>query len=47
MVYHVDGRLTNCELRNLKTVCLNCVVVVQRADYQWQCGDLEPDNYML
>lgn len=42
-VYHVDGDLNNCNLRNLKTVCLNCVVDVTRSDAGWQPGDLEPD----
>ena len=42
-VYHVDGNLNNCELRNLKTVCLNCTVEITRLDLPWRVGDLEPD----
>jgi len=44
VVYHVDSDLNNCELRNLKTVCLNCVVEVAKLELPWQRGDLEADN---
>lgn len=44
MVYHVDGNLNNCELRNLKTVCLNCISEITRLDLPWRAGDLEPDH---
>lgn len=43
-VYHVDGNLNNCELRNLKTVCLNCVQEITKLDLPWRRGDLEPDH---
>jgi len=43
-VYHIDGDLNNCETRNLKTVCLNCVVEVTRLDLPWRRGDLEEDR---
>ena len=43
LVYHADGNLNNSNLRNLKTVCLNCVVEVKKADVPWRPGDLEPD----
>ena len=43
MVYHADGNLNNNELRNLKTICLNCTVSVMRLDSPWRAGDLEPD----
>lgn len=43
VVYHVDGDLNHCNLRNLKTVCLNCVVDISRSDAGWRPGDLEPD----
>lgn len=43
LVYHVDGNLNNSELRNLKTICLNCVEEVKRATLPWRPGDLEPD----
>lgn len=44
MVYHVDGNLNNSELRNLKTVCLNCAAVLTRQEPLWRRGDLEPDH---
>jgi len=43
LVHHVDGDLNNCELRNLKTICLNCVEEIKRQDLPWKRGDLEPD----
>ena len=43
LVYHVDGNLNNTGLRNLKTICLNCVEEVNRSDQPWRRGDLEPD----
>ena len=44
MVYHVDGNLNNTGLRNLKTICLNCVEEVRRADLPWRPGDLKEDR---
>jgi hypothetical protein len=44
LVYHVDGNQNNCNLRNLKTICQNCVVEIKRADLPWRPGDLEPDH---
>jgi transcription elongation factor Elf1 len=44
MVFHVDGRLDNVEIKNLRTVCRNCEIEVSRADFSWQRGDLEPDR---
>jgi hypothetical protein len=43
LVYHVDGNMNNSAVRNLKTVCLNCVVDVKKSDVPWRPGDLEPD----
>jgi hypothetical protein len=43
LVFHVDGNLNNSEQRNLKTVCLNCVELLEKTDAIWQRGDLEPD----
>jgi hypothetical protein len=43
LVYHIDGNLNNTGLRNLKTICLNCVEEVKRADLPWRPGDLQPD----
>ena len=43
LVYHVDGNLNNSSLRNLKTVCQNCVIEIKKSDLLWKPGDLEPD----
>jgi hypothetical protein len=43
LVYHVDGNLHNTALRNLKTICQNCVIEVEKTDLPWQVGDLAPD----
>lgn len=43
IVYHVDGNLNNTDLRNLKTICLNCTAEVTRLDLPWRPGDIEPD----
>jgi hypothetical protein len=39
----VDGNQHNIGLRNLKTICLNCVEEIKRLDRPWVPGDLEPD----
>jgi hypothetical protein len=44
LVYHVDGNLNNTGLRNLKTICLNCVVDITKSDLPWKPGDLEEDR---
>jgi hypothetical protein len=44
LVYHVDGNQNNNNLRNLKTVCQNCVLEVAKLDLPWRPGDLEPDH---
>ena len=43
LVYHADGNLHNTGLRNLKTVCQNCVVEIAKTDLPWVVGDLAPD----
>jgi len=43
LVYHVDGDMNNVAVRNLKTVCQNCVVEVAKSTMPWRPGDLEPD----
>lgn len=43
-VYHVNGNLDDCETRNLKTICLNCIAEVVRLELPWRPGDLEPDR---
>lgn len=42
-IWHVDGNLNNCELINLRSVCLNCVEVVKRKQSAWKVGDLQVD----
>jgi hypothetical protein len=44
MVFHIDGNQNNNTVRNLKTVCQNCVVEVAKTDLPWKAGDLEPDR---
>lgn len=44
MVYHVDGNMNNVAVRNLKTVCQNCVIEIAKTDLPWRPGDLEPDR---
>jgi len=43
MVFHIDGNLNNSAIRNLKTICLNCRVDIEKANLIWHHGDLEPD----
>jgi len=43
LVYHVDGDLDNAALKNLRTVCRNCVEEISRTEVIWRPGDLEPD----
>ena len=43
MVYHADGNMNNSTIRNLKTVCQNCVEEIKRSNLPWRLGDLEPD----
>lgn len=43
LVYHADGNLHNTGLRNLKTVCQNCIIEIAKTDLPWTAGDLEPD----
>ena len=44
LVYHMDGRLTNVEPKNLRSVCRNCEIAVSRGDSPARPGDLEPDR---
>jgi len=43
LVYHTDGDLNNCNLNNLKTVCLNCSVEIMKLDLPWKVGGLDED----
>jgi len=44
MVFHLDGNLNNCDVRNLKTICLNCAVEITKLDLPWRPGDIQPDH---
>jgi len=35
IVYYVDGNLKNTKLSNLKSICLNCSVSVEKQDMPW------------
>jgi hypothetical protein len=43
LVFHVDGNMNNTAVRNLKTICQNCVVEIAKIDLPWRVSDLEPD----
>ena len=43
LVYHIDGNCNNSQPKNLRTVCQNCVVEVQKSNSVWRPGDLTPD----
>jgi hypothetical protein len=43
VVYHVDGNCNNSAVKNLKTICQNCVVEVSKSDLPWKQGDLQSD----
>jgi len=40
IVYHLDGNLNNCNLNNLRTVCLNCSIEVVDLQLPWQVSGL-------
>ena len=42
-VMHIDSNMNNAAIRNLKTICLNCQIDVDKANLIWRSGDLEPD----
>jgi len=43
VVYYLDQNLNNCNLNNLRTVCLNCSVEVMQLDLPYKKGDLLED----
>ena len=47
LVMHVDGNANNCDLKNLRTVCLNCVADLKRQDSTWRPGDLDRKSTRL
>ena len=45
VVYYVDGDLNNTKQTNLKSICLNCSIAVEKQDMPWTRGlDISPDN---
>lgn len=42
-VFHIDGKLENIALSNLRSICLNCIEVVKKKEINWKRGDLEVD----
>jgi hypothetical protein len=43
VVYHIDGDLNNCDLINLRSICLCCVETVKRKHFTWRPGDIQLD----
>lgn len=43
-VFHIDGKLDNAEMSNLRSICLNCVEVVKKKEITWKRGDLQVDH---
>ena len=43
VVYYIDGNLNNNCFTNLRTICLNCAVVINKQDNTWAQSDLIPD----
>jgi len=43
VVFHLDGNLNNTEISNLRSICLNCVIEVQKDELPWKQGDLIAD----
>lgn len=43
VVYHIDGDLNNCDLINLRSICLCCVEAIKRKHFTWRPGDIELD----
>ena len=45
LVYYVDGDLKNTQLSNLKSICLNCSVAVEKQNSPWaKALGLNADN---
>lgn len=44
VVFHIDGNLDNCDLINLRSICLCCVETVRRRNLTWKIGDIEADR---
>lgn len=45
IVYYVDGDLNSTRLSNLKSICLNCSVSIEKQDMPWvKSLGVDPDN---
>lgn len=42
-VFYVDGKLNNNNWANLKTICANCAVEVNKSKLPWKPGPILPD----
>jgi len=42
-VIFLDGNLTNCRFPNLKTVCSNCLQIIDREKPKWRTNNIVPD----
>jgi len=43
VIYYVDGNMNNVKLANLKSVCLNCTILIEKGDIPWT-REVSPDN---
>jgi len=43
VVFHVNGNLDDATITNLRSICLNCVVEIDKDDSPWKQGDLMRD----
>ena len=43
VVFHVDNDLNNNDISNLRSVCLNCVIEIDKKELLWKQGDLIAD----
>jgi hypothetical protein len=43
VVFHVNGDLNDATITNLRSVCLNCVVEIDKQELPWRQGDLMRD----
>jgi len=43
VVFHINGDLNDATITNLRSVCLNCVVEIDKSESPWKQGDLIRD----
>lgn len=43
VVFYVNGDLNNTKINNLRSICLNCIIEVNKKDLLWEQGDLVDD----